>query len=244
MPVSATEDQLRTDVAVCSRLLVADEILSYSGHISTRLPGSDHILIQRAHDVRAQLEPGRLLIVDEAGECVDGSGTPPDEVFIHTEIYRVRPDVGAVAHFHHDPTTVFSTVEGAPIVAVKNHAARWASGVPVHPDASHIATPAQGAEVAATLALHHALLLRGHGEVIVAEDVRTLYADVVHFVENATALRLAMQLGKTEPLTPDDLARFLATFRRARHAVKLWTYSSTVAASHGIIPQDWVLGQE
>lgn len=240
----ADTDRLRQDVATSSRLLVDAGILNYSGHISARVPGTDRLIIQRVHDVRAELLPERLLVVDLDGNATDGAGEPPAEVFIHTEAYRARPDVGAVGHFHHDPTTVFSAVKDCPLVPVKNHASRWSAGIPVHPDPSHIATPGQGAEVARALGTGYALLLRGHGEVIVAEDVRALHADIVHFVENAAALTLAVQLGAVNPLTSEEQSAFLATFDREKHARKMWKFYTAVAASRGLIPAEWVLSQD
>jgi ribulose-5-phosphate 4-epimerase/fuculose-1-phosphate aldolase len=231
--------ELRRHLAAATRMLVDAGILGYSGHLSTRVGDGSRLLIQPVDDVRAELRPDRLLVVTLDGDVADGDGRPPSELAIHTEIYRARPDVGAVAHFHHDPTTVFTVVDGHPVVPVKNHASRWSSGVPVHPDPSHIATAEQGRELAATLGDHNAALLRAHGEVVVAEDIRTLFADVVHFVENATLLARALTLGPVKPLSPAECARFAATFHRDRHARKLWTYYTTVAATAGRLPAQW-----
>jgi L-ribulose-5-phosphate 4-epimerase len=233
-------DALRAQLAVATRMLVDAGILNYSGHLSTRGPGHELLYIQPVDDSRAALRPERVLLVDFDGKVVEGRGRPPSELAIHTEVYRARPDVGAVAHFHHDPTTMFTMVEDAPIVPVKNHAARWAGGVPVHPDPSHIATPEQGRALATTLGDAAAALLRGHGEVVVAEDVVTLFADVVHFVENADSLARAAQLGPVVPLDRSECDRFLATFERDRHARKLWKYYTSVAAGEGSIPLEWL----
>jgi ribulose-5-phosphate 4-epimerase/fuculose-1-phosphate aldolase len=173
-------------------MLVDAGILGYSGHLSTLTGDGQTLLIQPVNDARAELRPDRLLVVTLDGDVVEGDGKPPSELAIHTEIYRARPDVGAVAHFHHDPTTVFTVAGEHRVVPVKNHASRWSAGVPVHPDSSHIATAQQGRELAATLGGCQAALLRAHGQVVVAEDVRTLFADVVHFVENATLLAAAL----------------------------------------------------
>lgn len=232
-PDAATE--LRRDLAAATRMLVDAGILGYSGHLSARV--GERLLIQPVDDVRAELRPGRLLMVTLDGEITEGDGRPPSELAIHTEIYRARPDVGAVAHFHHDPTTVFTVVAGRVIVPVKNHAGRWSSGVPVHPDPSHIATAGQGRALAATLGDCHAALLRAHGQVVVAEDVRTLFADVIHFVENAILLAQALTLGQVMPLSQAECDRFAATFRRDRHARKLWAYYTTIAASAGRLPE-------
>ncbi len=233
------EDRLRTDLAAATRMLVSAGILGYSGHLSARTADGEHLLIQAVDDVRAELLPERILLVSLAGEVVAGSGRPPSELPIHAEIYRARREVGAVAHFHHDPTTVFSLVEGTPLVPVKNHASRWAGGIPVHPDPSHISTPEQGRELVATMGGAHAALLRAHGEVVVAEDVLTLFADVVHFVENATVLAQALRLGPVRALSPAEAEQFDATFRRDRHARKLWSYYSAVASAAGVLPEPW-----
>jgi ribulose-5-phosphate 4-epimerase/fuculose-1-phosphate aldolase len=221
--------ELRTQLAAATRMLVDASIMGYSGHLSIRAPEGEQLLIQPVDDPRTSLHPDRILLVDLDGAVIEGEGRPPSELAIHTEIYRARPDVRAVAHFHHDPTTMFSMVSNGALVAVKNHASRWAAGVPIHPDPSHISTPDQGRALAASLGTAHAALLRGHGEVVVAEDVLTLFADVLHFVENADALARATQLGTVVPLTADECERFVATFKRDRHARKVWAYHIAVA---------------
>ncbi|HLI23815.1 MAG TPA: class II aldolase/adducin family protein, partial [Acidimicrobiales bacterium] len=211
-----------------TRMLVAVGILEYSGHLSARLPEGDTFLIQPGNDARATVAPDRLLTVDLDGRVVEGEAKAPSEVAIHAEIYRQRPDAGAVAHFHHDPTTMFSMVGERPLVPVKNHAARWAAGVPVYPHPWHVDTQEKGKALAHQLGAGHAILLRAHGQVVVAEDVKTLFADVVHFVENADALARAHALGPVVPLTDEECGQFLETFNRASHARKLWRYYTTV----------------
>lgn len=231
---------VRRQLAVATRMLVDAGILNYSGHLSARGPSAGLFYIQPVDDSRASLRPERVLLVSLDGDVVEGEGKPPSELAIHAELYRARSDLGAVAHFHHDPTTMFTMVEDAAIVPVKNHASRWADGVPVHPDPSHIATAAQGRALAGTLGGAGAALLRGHGEVVVAEDVLTLFADVVHFVENADALARAMQLGRVRPLGRAECDRFLATFQRDRHARKLWKYHTSVALASGSVLPEWL----
>lgn len=214
----------REDVAAASRMLVDVGILGYSGHLSALLPDGGRFLIQPVDDVRAQLSPDRLLVCDTGGSVVEGDEHAPGEVYIHAAIYQARSDVGAVAHVHHDPTTMFSMVLDRPIVPVKNHAARWAAGIPVYPHPWHVDTAERGRALARELGDAHAMMLRGHGQVIVAEDIRTLFADVIHFVENAQALALARALGEVAPLSADECAAFLAGFNRHKHAGKLWAY--------------------
>ncbi|HEY3919687.1 MAG TPA: class II aldolase/adducin family protein [Stellaceae bacterium] len=236
-----TESGLRHQVAAVSLLLNAENILGYSGHISVRLPGREEFLIQPVDQSRAQLRPEHLLVCGMDGKSREHSNRarPPSEVYIHSEIYRARPDVNAVAHFHHDLTTTFSLVEGAKLVPIKNHAVRWESGIPTHSDPSHVSSPELGQSVAETLGPHQALLIRAHGQVVVAEDLPSLLSDCVHFVENSEALYRAATLGKVLPLTAKEMTAFGHDFRRDSHAAKLWSYYVGKGLDSGTLPPDW-----
>jgi L-ribulose-5-phosphate 4-epimerase len=234
---------MRERVAACTRLLHDLGILGYSGHVSARLPGRDAFLVQPLDQSRATLRPDDLLICDFDGTAVAGpTGVrPPSEVYLHGEILRARRDVHAVAHFHDDLTTVFTLVDGVTLKPVKNHAARWASGIPVHPDPSHIGDPALGRAVARSLGTHHAVLLRAHGQVVTAETVPAVLVDCVHFVENAETMYRAASLGSVMPLTADEIAGFLRAFDRDRHVAKLWSYYVARGRASGLLPATWAL---
>lgn len=225
----------RLQLAAATRILVHAGVLGYSGHLSERIPGTDRFLIQPVTTPRVGLQPEDLL------ECtIDAPPkAAPIEVYIHSEIYRARPDVGAVAHFHHDPATLLTVVADLEFLPLKNHAYRWHDGVPVHPDSSHIKTPAQGRAVAATLGGRSGLNLRCHGQVLVAEDTVRLIADTIHFVENVAVLLRAYELGVPVPLRDEELRAFGDGFDRARHARKLWDYYVTTAIHEKAIPDDW-----
>jgi L-ribulose-5-phosphate 4-epimerase len=238
---AATEARLRAEIAACTRLMNMEGVIGYSGHVSARLPGGTRFLIQDFDQSRASVTPESLVICDMNGRQVVGAAglRPPAEVYIHSEIFKARPDVNAVAHFHHDLTTTFTVVEGVSLVPLKNHAVRWRSGIPVHPDPSHVDSPELGRNLAATLGPHHALLIRAHGQVVVAEDVRSLFIDCIHLVENAAALYQAAALGKVLPLSEREMDDFLRAFKRGVHVAKLWTYYVGRGREAGLLPPAW-----
>ena len=237
------ETQLRRQVAACTLLLNDLGLLGYSGHVSARIPGRDAIVIQSRDQPRSSLGPEELLICDFDGKMLDGpSGVrPPSEIFLHTEILRARGDVNAVAHFHHDRTTTFTMVEGAALKLIKNHAIRWANGIPVHPEPGHVNTPARGRALVATLKDAHALLIRAHGQVVAAESVPAVLVDSVTFIENAEAMILASQLGRVLPLTQAEIADFRASLTRDHFVAKAWTYYVTLGRGRGVLPDGWDL---
>jgi len=237
------ETQLRRQVAACTLLLNDLGLLGYSGHVSARIPGRDAIVIQSRDQPRSRLGPEELLICDFDGKMLEGpTGVrPPSEIFLHTEILRARGDVNAVAHFHHDRTTTFTMVEGAALKLIKNHAIRWANGIPVHPEPGHVNTPARGRALVATLKDAHALLIRAHGQVVAAESVPAVLVDSVTFVENAEAMILASQLGRALPLTEAEIADFRASLTRDHFVAKAWTYYLTLGRGRGVLPDGWDL---
>ena len=240
-----TEDFLRRQVAACTRMLNGEGILGYSGHVGARLPDrADAILIQSFEQSRSQVEPNDLLIVGLDGKVVSAPPgmEPPDEVSIHLEILRARPDVAAVLHFHPDLPVLFTLVEDIELKPIKNHAFRWASGIPVHPDPAKIVKTPQAKALAQTLGSHHAALLRAHGAVIVSESVPALMIDAVHFVENAEVLYQALMLGKPRFLSTEEMKDIEKKQGRARHIEKLWAYYVSRGLAASTLPEAWGTG--
>jgi L-ribulose-5-phosphate 4-epimerase len=241
-PVAA----LKYQVAALTRILNEEDILDYSGHISARLPDNSGYIVQSLDGSRAELSPDDLYVVrfdDEIVEGPEGDGVRPvSERFIHSEIYKARPDVNAVLHAHPDAPVMFTVAKGAELVMVKNHGYRWRNGVPTHMDTAHINTPKLGQELAETLGDCHASLIRAHGIVVVAEDIPHLLIDAVHFDDNAKAVLELTRLGPPMPMTDAELDIFEERFDRPRHAAKLWKYYAGRARKEGLIPADWPVG--
>lgn len=239
---NSSVESLRVQIAICTRIMNMEGLMDYSGHVSARLPDNSGIVIQSFDDSRAALEPDDLLTCDFDGQLIDGPAekAPPREVYIHTEIMKARPDINAVGHFHPETATMFTLVEGRPLIPVKNHAARWMDGIPVHPDPGHINTAETGRALAATLGNCHAALIRAHGVAVTAESVEALLIDSVHFEENAKTLFHAAALGNVIGLTHEEMADFLSRFNRSAHIGKLWKYYLGRGVDAGAVPAPWL----
>jgi L-ribulose-5-phosphate 4-epimerase len=239
------QDYLKLEIAAASRLLVMEDLLDYSGHVSARIPGEDAYYIQPGTDPRSDLEPDRLIKVDFDGNILDNQGLrPPVEIPIHGEIYKARPDVNAVLHSHMEMPIWFTMMEGVELKPMRPRAVRWQSGIASNSDPSHIKSEEQGKQLAADLGPHHACLLRAHGSVLVAESVPAIFVDAVHFAENARALLQVLQAGqKPLPLTEKELEQVNKTDMREFHNAKLWTYYRNKARKAGLLPDDWDLGE-
>lgn len=229
--------QVREDLVTCTRLLVVEQILDYSGHLSARVPGHDDLVLVQPRDTsRAALRPEDLLIVDLEGNLVEGDGIPVAETAIHTGVYRARPDVSAVCHGHPTLSTVFSVVD-TPLLPVRHFAFKNPNGLPVHPDPTHIVTNEQGDALAKTLGQGNASLMRSHGTVVVGTRIQELFMDCVDLEENARTLLFAHQLGgRVSPLAGDEIDLVEASYARSRHRPdKFWNHHVFKARAAGVL---------
>lgn len=234
--------RLAAELCAVTRILEAQNILQYSGHVAVRVPGQDALMVQRRSDSRAELSPERILTVDFDGKVIDGDGKPPSETAIHIEAMRARPDVNATLHSHMELAIAFTMMEGAQLYPMRARATRWASGIPTHPDPSHIKHASQGRELAATLGPHNVALMRAHGLLLVSESLPALLSDAVHFEENAQAQIQVMNAGaKPKPLTDAEIEKILSLDDRPHHVAKMWNYYIRKGLAGGTVEKNWDL---
>jgi L-fuculose-phosphate aldolase len=162
--------------ALRRRLIEAGRILDFAGqgdyvagHVSARLPESpDRFLMKPARIGLEEMTQENIITVDLSGEKVAGASPRHNEVFIHSEILRARPDLNAVIHTHAPHAVVFSSL-GKPLLPVSHAGAFFHAGLPVFAETSGlILTPELGAAVARCLGNAGALILRNHGIVTAA----------------------------------------------------------------------------
>jgi ribulose-5-phosphate 4-epimerase/fuculose-1-phosphate aldolase len=231
----ADAQRLREQLAACTRLLVMQEVMDFSGHVSARIPGTDRVLIQPRDTSRSALTADDILVVDLDCNILEGQGPAPSETALHTCVYRARPDAVAVCHGHPTMSTLFTIVD-RPFVPVRNFAYRFADGVPVHPDTTHIRSEAQGKAVAETLGQHAVCLLRAHGTVVVSHSVEELLMDCLDVEENARSLLYANSLGALLPITRDEVTELRASYGRSGYrAGKIWEHYLAKGRLAGIL---------
>ena len=215
--------KLRDQLVTCTRLMVMQEIMDFSGHVSARLPGTDRVLIQPRDTSRAGLTSDDMLIVDLDGNVLEGVGPAPSETMLHTCLYRARPDAAAICHGHPTYSTLF-TMTDRPWDLVRNFAYRFAD-LPVHADTTHIRSKEQGDALAETLGGHRVCMLRGHGTAIVAPSVEELFMDSLDLEENARCLLYTHSLGGVKGLTSDEIVQLKASYGRSDYrAGKVWEH--------------------
>ncbi len=198
-----SRESLVEDVVTANHILVAQEIVDAFGHVSARTaPGAARFLIARSV-APAQVTAADILELDLDGKPAGGDPrTSYRERFIHTEIYRVRPDVNSIVHCH-APALIPFGISRVPLRPVYHNSSFVGEGVPVFEireaggDTNMLVeTPELGKALAKALGNKPAVLMRGHGAVIVGKSLLEAVARSVYLEVNARVQLQAMALGQ------------------------------------------------
>jgi L-ribulose-5-phosphate 4-epimerase len=199
---------LREKIALGCRILAKLELVDYLGHVSARVPGTDKVLIRaRGAEQGNQLHMTAdfVSLVDIDATVIKGH-TVPDETKLHTEIYRVRPDVDAVVHTHQPLATIFGDLE-KPILPMQGvMAAVCVQGdIPIYHSARKVTTSEQGAEVAKILGDKQIVHLQNHGITIAGKTVEEVVINCIWLEHQAKLTFMASQIGTPKGMSRADL---------------------------------------
>jgi ribulose-5-phosphate 4-epimerase/fuculose-1-phosphate aldolase len=208
-----------------------------SGHVSARAPGGEAILIKargRGESGLRFVTPQDIITVDLDGKKVEGRDDldVAQEVFIHTGIYRARPEVQCVVHVH-PVTVVLFTICNLPLLplygAYDPSSLRLAmEGVPTYPRSVLIANDRLGKELAEALGKQRACLMRGHGITTVGPSVQEATLTAIRLNELAEINYRGRLLGNPQPISKEDMETFAPSPAEGRkwnvHTESAWRY--------------------
>ncbi|MBP7779290.1 MAG: class II aldolase/adducin family protein [Acidobacteria bacterium] len=200
------EQQTRLEmVEVGRRLWVQGFVASNDGNISVRL-GPDRLLTTPKNVSKGFMSPEMMVVTDMAGAKVSGARDASSELKMHLEVYRQRPDVGAVVHAH-PPTATGFAVAGVPLNrAVLAEVITTLGGIPI----ADYATPSTAelpAAIRDLIKAHDGLLLANHGALAVAADLFTAYYRMETIEHFAKISLVARSLGRENLLSRDEVTR-------------------------------------
>jgi ribulose-5-phosphate 4-epimerase/fuculose-1-phosphate aldolase len=233
--VQALRERLAQACRVLGKL---DLTKAASGHLSARVPGTETLLIR----ARGPGESGvryttadDVITVDLDGKKRTGREDlePPQEVFIHTWIYRTRPEVASVLHAH-PPTPVLFTICYKPLLPLygaydPSSLRLLMEGIPTYPRSVTVSSDELGREFAAALGSHRACLMRGHGITTCGASIEEATLTAIKLNELAEMNYRAHLLGDPEPIPADEIGRIAGTPGKKEGGDTLWRYYCRLA---------------
>jgi ribulose-5-phosphate 4-epimerase/fuculose-1-phosphate aldolase len=202
-----TLEQASYELAVANRIVAREGVLDAFGHISMRHPlHSDRYLLARSR------APELVEATDVLEFTLDSNPATATDValygerVIHGEIYKARPDVGAICH-HHSAAILPFCITDVELIPVYHQGATLGTKAPVWDSRTEfgstnimVITPDEGGSLARALGPHWIVLMRRHGATVAGTDIRECVFRSIYSHRNAELQWKSQVLGKIEPL--------------------------------------------
>jgi ribulose-5-phosphate 4-epimerase/fuculose-1-phosphate aldolase len=225
---AAPDPRLIEDLVAANHILASEGVVDAYGHVSARHDRNPGRFLLARDLAPALVSAADILEYDLDSNPVDARGRSQyRERFIHGAIYRARADVVAIVH-NHSPALIPFSLGKVPLRPVFHMAAFVVEGVPVF-DAPRdlgihqllIESPQLGQALARTLGEKPAVLIRGHGAVVVGTSLPMAVGRSVYLERSATIQAQAIALGGEITYLDPEAARAMADNAYPR-AWELW----------------------
>jgi L-ribulose-5-phosphate 4-epimerase len=153
-----------------------------------------------------ELRPEHMVIVDLAGNAIEGHLKPSSDTASHLYIYRHRPEIHGIVHTHSPYATAFAALGRQIPVYLTAHADEFGGPIPCGGFAL-IGGEEIGKEVVDTMGNCPAVLLKNHGVFTMGQTGRAAVKAAVTVEDIAHTVWLALQLGTPDVIPDEHVAR-------------------------------------
>ena len=226
----ATENELREQLATCTRIFAMQGMIGVFGHVSVYQPETKQVFITPGMGSdKGSLRAEDMVRMDLDGKPLEGKQGPPVEWPIHTALHRARVDALAVAHLHTPYATLFAIAkrEFRPVTL---QGAIFNDGVPVYPEAQLITHPERGNSLLKVIGNKRAALLRAHGIVVAGQNLQEVLYTALVLEDDSKKTLQAATLGEIGTISPEECRAFGAEIALERRAQRAWSYFCSLEA--------------
>jgi ribulose-5-phosphate 4-epimerase/fuculose-1-phosphate aldolase len=215
LPLTQLETELKRKVALSCRIVGTRGITRGTlGHVSTRVPGTERILIkakgadEEALEFTTEHDIMAINIKGEVLDCPEGLAMP-QETAMHLAVYRKRPEVESVIHAHPDWIVILASA-GKPLVPMVaaydgNASMRLLDeGVPIYPRSMTIVNDELGNDFMETMQDHRCCILFGHGITAAGNSVEDVTNTCLTLYEIARLNYLTYAIGTPTAVSEAD----------------------------------------
>ena len=207
--VSADEWQARVQLAACYRLLhrygMTDLIYN---HITLRVPGTNHLLINAFGYLYNEICASNLITVDLQGNIVYAPPNPYDYglnaagIVIHTAVHNAREDVHCVIHTHtRAGMAVSANAQG--LLPITQTAIRFYEHCGYHDFEGPALDLDEQARLVRDLGTHDVMILRNHGLLATGASAAQAF-NTMYWLEMACRAQVDALAGAPELSQPSE----------------------------------------
>jgi L-fuculose-phosphate aldolase len=211
-----TEQEHRDElVRVCRRIYDKGWVAANDGNVSIRLD-RERLLCTPTAMSKGVVEGTDLIVCDMEGNKLEGHRERTSEITMHTVIYAMRPDIGAVVHAHPPVATGFAVASRALDLALLPEVVIQLGAVPL----ARYGLPGTAAITEGMIPFipnYDALLLENHGCTTYGQDVWQAFFRMETVEHFARITLVAELLGGAKPLPRDEVEKLFKA--RSRYNV-------------------------
>ncbi|MBP2562514.1 HCOMODA/2-hydroxy-3-carboxy-muconic semialdehyde decarboxylase [Neorhizobium galegae] len=235
MPATAHEkdsiEHTLTELMLANRILAREDIIDDFGHVSVRNPiNPRRYFISRSRSP-ANVTRDDILEYTLEGELVGNDPRRPyAERHIHGAIYKDRPDVNAVTHHHARAVIPFTMVDISlrPMFHMSSVIGRelgyWDSQAEFGDTNMLVDSMEMGHSLSRALGQNRVALLRGHGCVCAAANIKAVIRVSIGLRDNAELILSTRQHGEIKPLTDGEIDKAGAMMLGDMALARAWDY--------------------
>jgi len=221
MTDSLPAPELIGDLVAANRILAQQGVLDGFGHVSVRLDSDPTRFLMSRSLAPELVTAADILIYDLDGNAANAAGRALyRERFIHSAIYKARPDVQSIVH-NHSPSIIPFGVNSLPLRPVYHMAAFIGERVPVFDIRRYcgmtdmlVSDPDRARGLVEVLGNSTAVLMRGHGSTVVGSTILVAVGRSIYLEMNARLQAQAIGLGgEVTYLDPQEAQKIMVELR-------------------------------
>jgi HCOMODA/2-hydroxy-3-carboxy-muconic semialdehyde decarboxylase len=185
--------ELIADLVLANRILYGMKAVDAFGHISVRHPADPNHYLMARHLPPGIVTAKDIVLFDMDSKPLTHADKPQySERFIHSEIYKLRPEVMSVVHCHAHALIPFGAAKGARLRPMTHMCGFLGCGVPIFEIRKAggntdmlIRTPELGRALAEELGDKNVVLMRGHGATMIGVSIPEAVFRAIYSMQNA-----------------------------------------------------------
>jgi len=218
--IDESYNPVKSDFITALRIIYHEGLSDAFAHLSARSnDGNEMLFMPRKSPALVQKD--ELFFVD--------FDKPMPQSSLHQAIYKARADAKAVFHFH-SPAVVLLSVIGQTIRPMHNYSAIFYQGVPLYTGTGQVESPVRAGEMARLLGDAKALMLRGHGAVVVGQSIREVCMLGLFLEESARLQAEAMRLGTPMFIDRDEAEKIAKRTFKPASVERAWDHFAVKCA--------------
>ncbi len=202
--------QARVDLAACYRIL--DRMNLNEGidnHLTVMVPGTQPLrFLCIAYGLAwSEVTASNLLLLDETGKVLEGSGAPdPTAFFIHSRIHKKHPHAVCVLHTHMPHATALCCLEDMELKMINQNCLRFYDEVAYDTDYKGLVLgTVEGDRMAQAMGSNRVLMHRNHGVITCGDSVAEAFDELYYLERCAQVQCLAYATNRPLATVSDEI---------------------------------------